>query len=113
MLRSRTIRKGLAALALLGLSASLATAQGRVDARNLSCGEARALLQQNGAIVFTTGRFTYDRYVAGERFCPVGHVADSAWIPTRDTQSCRIGYRCILNPWDDDEDDGIILRVPR
>jgi len=110
MQRSRLARKGIAALALLGFSATFSAAQGRVDARQLSCGEARALVQHNGAVVFTTGRFTYDRYVAGERFCPVGHVADDAWISTRDTQSCRIGYRCILDPWDDDNE---FLRIPR
>ena len=111
MQSSGIMGRGLAAFALLALSTTLAAAQGRVDARNLSCGEARSLVKQNGAVVLTTGRFTYDRYVAGERFCPVGHVADDAWISTRDTQSCRVGYRCILNPWDDDEDT--ILRIPR
>ncbi|WEX11416.1 hypothetical protein [Chelativorans sp. AA-79] len=98
----RYIAGAAAAFALLAFTAGPALAQGRIDARRLSCGEARAIVAQNGAVVFTTGRYTYDRYVAGERFCPIGHIVEDAWIPTTDTESCNVGYKCVLKPWDDE-----------
>ncbi|WP_309085804.1 hypothetical protein [Chelativorans sp.] len=97
-------------LALATLTSVSALAQGRIDARRLSCGQARDIVGQYGAVVFTTGRHTYDRYVASERFCPIGHIIQRAWVPTSDAQSCPVGYRCVLDPWDDDER---WLRIPR
>lgn len=92
------VTSGMALLLLAGG----AIAQGRPDARVLSCGEARALVRQSGAVVFTTGRYTYDRYVANERFCAFSETIKHAWVPTRDTPSCLVGYVCVQkSPRDD------------
>lgn len=44
-----------------------------------------------------TGRHTYDRYVANERFCQPFQMAERATVPTRDAAACTIGYRCVLD----------------
>lgn len=81
--------------AVLALSAGASAAQGRPDARTMTCGQARALVQQSGAVVLTTGRYTYDRYVASERHCAFAETIERAWIATRDTPSCFVGYVCV------------------
>jgi hypothetical protein len=82
-----------AALVLALAGTSLVQAQGRPDARQLTCNEARSLIAGNGAVVMTTGPNTYERYVAGTRFCYSPEVAVPAWISTRDTSQCVVA-RC-------------------
>ncbi|TKT80073.1 hypothetical protein [Aquamicrobium sp. LC103] len=86
----------LAALGAALVSAAIATAavaQGRPDTRMMSCEQTQALIQRSGAIVLTTGRHTYDRYVAAWRFCNYPDVPKQTWIATRDTPQCLV-YNC-------------------
>jgi len=69
-------------------------AYARPDVRTMSCAQARGLVMQNGAVVLTTGRHTYDRYVAGQRFCYPPDVIQRAWVATGDVSRCNIGYTC-------------------
>ena len=87
-----------AATALMTLSAA---AQGRPDARTMSCGEVQALIDRHGAVVLTTGQHTYDRYVASRRFCLPAELPKRASVPTRDTPNCPV-YRC--DHFDPDDD---------
>ncbi len=89
--------------AMLAAGATAAGAQGRPDVRTMTCGQARALVQQQGSVVLSTGRYTYDRFVASRRLCPSGEVGEYAWVQTRDASSCRIGYICVMDTedWDD------------
>ncbi len=87
-------------LGLLVLSPLFAQAQGRPDVRNMSCGEARSLVRQQGAAVLTTGRHTYDRFVSSERFCPIGYITRRAYVDTRDAAGCAIGYTCEVDTRD-------------
>lgn len=84
-------------LGLIMLSPMTAGAQGRPDARSMTCAQARSLVLQRGAVVLTTGQHTYDRYVANERFCPLGYMTRRADVQTRDAQSCVVGYTCVLD----------------
>lgn len=87
--------KSVAAAAILAaLSAVPVLAQGRPDARTMSCGEVQALLDASGAVVLTTGQHVYDRYVSGRRFCTHPDMAAPARIATRDVASCPV-YRCV------------------
>lgn len=81
--------------AAVALTVGAAAAQGRPDARAMTCGQARALVQQRGAVVLTTGRYTYDRYVVSKRYCAFAETIRHAWIATRDTPSCLVGYVCV------------------
>ena len=60
----------------------------------MSCAQARALIQWQGAIVLSTGPYTYDRFVRDQGFCPLADVAEQTWEPTADVQLCPIGFRC-------------------
>jgi hypothetical protein len=93
-------------LAVIAL-ADAAFAQ-RPSTLSMSCSQARRLVSSEQAIVMSTGRHTYDRYVSSPGFCPFGEYALVAWVPTRDTRNCQIGFRCdpAPPPWVDD-DDGI------
>ena len=66
----------------------------RPDVRTMSCAQARALVVQYGAVVMTNGRYTYDRYVAGQAYCFPPDVIQRAWVATSDTRQCLIGYTC-------------------
>jgi len=70
----------------------------RPDVRQMTCDQAKALVEQAGGIVLTTGQYTYDRYVSDKFYCPMGLDIKDAWVATSDTQSCRIGYTCVTEP---------------
>jgi hypothetical protein len=80
-------------LALLLAVATPALAQ-RPSTLNMTCSEAARLVASRGAIVLSTGRFTYDRFVSHGGYCPLGLIADPAWERTIDHPECPIGYRC-------------------
>jgi len=89
-------------LLLLSVVASLALiappAAARPSTLAMICEEAAALVASSGAIVLSTGRHTYDRFVSGPRFCPFDDYADRAFAPTGDDRSCRLGYVCRHRP---------------
>lgn len=87
------------AVAALAALAGPALAQGRPDARAMTCGQVHGLIDQTGAAVLTTGRYTYDRYVADRRFCMMEETVVLVSIPTADTNRCRV-YRCELDSRD-------------
>jgi len=66
----------------------------RPDVRTMTCAQARALVLQNGAVVLTTGQYTYDRYVARQAYCFAPFVIQRAWVATADTEQCPVGYTC-------------------
>lgn len=78
---------------------SPAAAQARPDSLSMTCDQVRALLRSRGAVVIGTGPHIYDRFVADQRFCPMTEGTRPAWIATRDTRQCQVGYTCI--PLDD------------
>jgi hypothetical protein len=80
-------------LALLA-SVSNAEAQQRPLAPNLPCRQVQQIVLANGAAVIGTGQFTYDRYVSGAGFCQINESIEPAWIATRDTPQCPVGYLC-------------------
>ncbi len=90
----RVLALVLAALAVASLSVDAAQAQGRPDSLRMSCGSARGLVSQRGAIVLGSGPNLYDRYVASQGFCLPDEITKPAWVPTADTRQCFIGYRC-------------------
>lgn len=105
MTRTRSPRRHGAALAALVvpglLAASPAGAQGRPSTTDMTCARAAGLVRRAGGIVLGTGGFTYDRFVAQRGFCEPTEVTKPAFVPTRDTPSCPVGYRCIEPSRDD------------
>ena len=73
-------------------------AYARPDIRTMTCTQAKALVQQSGSVVMTTGKYTYDRFVAGQAYCERPYVKRRAWIATKDTKKCQVGYTCEDRP---------------
>jgi len=69
-------------------------AQQRPSTPNLTCGQAQQIVLSRGAAVLSTGAYTYDRYVRDRSFCEFNEGIEPAFVPTRDTPQCPIGYRC-------------------
>ncbi|HEY7386293.1 MAG TPA: hypothetical protein VH743_21750 [Beijerinckiaceae bacterium] len=82
----------------LGLAAACVVtsvaAQPRPSTVAMSCAQAAGLVASRGAIVLGTGGYTYDRFVAHRGFCLITEMTEPAWVPTRDTRQCFVGYRC-------------------
>ncbi|MCC2113275.1 MAG: hypothetical protein KDJ16_14670 [Hyphomicrobiales bacterium] len=88
----------------LGLAMLIALPQiasARPNTTRMSCDEAHSLVIRSGAIVMSTGRHTYERFVADRRFCQFNEVLERQFVPTADRQQCFVGYRCVL-PYNDD-----------
>lgn len=79
-------------VALLVLAGPVLAA--RPDVRKMTCDQARSLVLQRGAVVMTTGQYTYKRFVSRQSYCDYWERAASAWTATRDDPQCRIGYVC-------------------
>jgi len=72
--------------------ASSALAQSRPDSRAMTCTQVQSLIQNAGAVVLTTGRHTFDRYVSHGAFCSMLYEPVQARIQTSDGM-CTV-YRC-------------------
>ncbi|MET1413578.1 hypothetical protein ABVF61_14995 [Roseibium sp. HPY-6] len=87
----------LGSAALVFVSSQPSDAQSRrPDTRALSCSQVQSLIQQNGAVVMSTGQYTFDRYVYTKNFCQHGEVARNQWVPTKDVKRCRV--RVCIDP---------------
>lgn len=84
------VRLGIAALIAVTAAGS---ALARPDTRSMTCAQTQNLIVRSGAIVLTTGRHTYDRYVASARYCSLPNVPTLTSVQTRDTRQCPV-YNC-------------------
>lgn len=83
---------GLAAAAAVVL-ATTAGAYARPDARSMTCSQVRSLIRAEGAVVMTTGRHTYDRFVSTRGACLRPEIPWQTTVATRDGQ-CPV-YHCV------------------
>ena len=72
----------------------ISIAEARVNITGQSCSQAKNIVQSKGRIVLTTGRNTYDLYVANQSYCATGDVAMRGYVRTRTKKSCFVGYTC-------------------
>ncbi len=80
-------------LVAVALSAGISAGEARQSTLCLSCDQAAALVRAQGAIVLSTGRHTYDRFVSRRSGCLLGEYADRGWAPTQSGR-CLVGYVC-------------------
>ena len=89
------MRRVVLAFTAAGLTVlSLGSAIARPFTPSMSCSAAAGIVEANGAIVLSTSQTTYDRFVHDRRFCAYGESVVAAFVPTRETPSCLIGYTC-------------------
>jgi hypothetical protein len=67
---------------------------GRPATPEMTCAEAAGLVARTGAVVLTTGPFTYARFVRDGGFCPLPEVPKPALEATRDVPRCFVGDTC-------------------
>lgn len=84
----------LLSLAMVVAGTTTAAAQ-RPLSLDMTCGRAAALVSSRGAVVMSTGQYTYDRYVATRAFCLPLQQVEVARVPTLDDPYCRVGYTCV------------------
>ena len=80
-------------------------AEARPDLRQMTCAQARQMVQRQGAVVFTTGPHTYSRFVAHIGYCDPWQELAPQYGPTRDNPQCPVAYECREplfrpEPWD-------------
>lgn len=93
--------KPIALSTLLLLAAVPALAQPRPSTPDRLCTANRQSVAASGAIVLGTGGHTYDRFVRDGGFCQHGEYLEPAFVPSRDSAQCFVGYRCKVDlPWD-------------
>jgi hypothetical protein len=101
--REVAMDKSLAATVLFMLLAGT-QAQARPSTVDLPCNASRELVFAQGSVVLSTGGMTYDRFVRDRTFCDVTEYAQVAYVPSRETPVCFVGYRCKHGPcelWDE------------
>ena len=92
-IRVRRITALLAA-AMIVLPTANAALAARPDTRAMTCENGRSLVRQIGAIVMTTGHYTYARIVSGRGYCASDEETELKIVPASDNPKCRIGYVC-------------------
>jgi hypothetical protein len=81
-------------LSLLVVLAGSSAFAGYDYTTNMTCRQARHIVQSEGAVVLYTSADIYDRYVSMQSYCATAEYLKPAWIPTRDTNECYVGYTC-------------------
>ena len=72
---------------------------GRPNSNAMTCGQVQSMISQRGAVVLSTGQYTFDRYVANLNSCQHGEVLRWDYVPTKDNRRCRVS-RCVdPQPW--------------
>ncbi len=66
----------------------------RPDARTMTCASLNALIAREGAVVVTTGDFTFERFVASFQFCDSQTMLKSAYQATADDRRCVVNSVC-------------------
>lgn len=73
-------------------------AEARPSVYTMSCSQARAFVQRQGAVVANTGTNTFERIVANGSFCDREQITKPFYGKTRDVSQCNIGFRCASRP---------------
>lgn len=70
----------------------------RPDTRTMTCAQAQDLVRRSGAVVLSTGDYTYSVFVATRAYCESRQFLRPAYAPTRDNPYCPVGSRCVEPP---------------
>ncbi len=79
---------------MLLILASTGSAQTQFDGRSVPCAQIAATVRNRGAVVISTGPYTYERYVNSGQFCVRPEIPVPTWISTIDAPQCFVGYVC-------------------
>lgn len=71
----------------------------RPDVRKMTCQQVQQMVLERGAVVATTGKYTYQRFVSDYLYCDYWEWATPVRVKTKDTSKCRL-YICEQRPDD-------------
>jgi hypothetical protein len=91
---ARPFQLAFSALAIVAGLAFSNAAHARPDTRAMSCEQAKSFVRQKGAVVMSTGQYTYERIVSNQSFCGWDEITWLKVAPTKDDPKCRVGYYC-------------------
>ncbi len=77
------------------LAPAAAGAQDFPNTLNMSCAEATALVNSQGAVTLSTGPNVFNRYVKDEAYCSGGQQTRPQWVQTKDQAQCPVGNTCV------------------
>lgn len=88
------MKAALALIVALGASTAMAAIP---ETTNLTCSEARQIVQRNGVIDMTTNGGRYVRYTSDTNgsFCFSDEHADQVFVETADAKNCPVGFVCV------------------
>jgi hypothetical protein len=86
-------KKGVILIALIAASSN-SFAQNRLSTPTLSCRTIADAVADRGAVLLSTGRDRFDRYVSDQSRCSLGEQITPAWVQSADSNECFVGYTC-------------------
>jgi hypothetical protein len=81
-------------LLTLAMTSGATSAFALTRTTSLTCQNAANLVASQGSVILATSENEYDKYVKSGFYCDSGERPVSAWVPTRDSAACFIGYTC-------------------
>lgn len=63
----------------------------------MTCAQAQQFVRERGAVILSTGRYTYSRFVATRGYCLYFEKTRPKWASTADKKECPVAYEC-YNP---------------
>lgn len=93
----KAFRRGLKlmAIALIGTTIAAQAHAQRPDARFMSCGQVKTLVNSYNGVVMNFTANTYDRVVRNKFACPPGMIGEQKYTQTLDMPRCMVGYICV------------------
>jgi hypothetical protein len=95
------VQKLVLAFVVATLTAS-SIAAARPNTTTMTCAQAAATVSRAGAITLSTGKNTYERYVASISQCLPRQTTQAGIAPTRDNPRCQVGLLCRRPDWFND-----------
>ena len=80
----------------------------RYNSTAMSCGEVKATVREEGAVILrwrstrNPSLQLYGRFVAHEGFCSLGERAETSFVPSSDRTSCGV-FECKQRTFDDED----------
>ncbi|MFN7728941.1 MAG: hypothetical protein ACK5P7_07280 [Bdellovibrio sp.] len=79
---------------LAGLLTSTVSAHAGFQTLDHTCAETRQAVSSSGALLLSTGPYIRGYYVAHAGYCAVNQTTQPAWVETKDSDACFVGYTC-------------------
>ncbi len=66
----------------------------RADTWQMTCGQSKSMVKGENGVVLKSGPNHFDRYVNSGFACETGETLEPAFVRTKDTSMCYVGFTC-------------------